>query len=99
MQLGDRGEWRSAEKSSVPEIAGDCGEIVAIGNRRVLIGVSSFRALAGHMLFAAHLDYLHDAACLKASPQARERHGLPCPKGNEYGQETGCWMLLHWWSV
>jgi hypothetical protein len=43
------------------------------------MGVSSCRALAVHMLFAAHLDYLHDATCLKASPQARERHGLPCP--------------------
>jgi len=95
MQLGDRGEWRSAEKSSVPEIADDCGKIVAIGSPRVLIGVSSSRALAGYMLFAAHLDYLHDATGLKASPQARERNSLTRPEGNEYGQETGCWMLLH----
>jgi hypothetical protein len=64
-------------------MADEDGEIVAIGNPRVLAGVSSSRALAEHVLLPAHLDDLHDRASLKALPQARERYGLPCPKGNE----------------
>jgi hypothetical protein len=76
-------------------MADDGGKIVAIGNRRAPIRVTTSRAHAGDMLFAAHLDNLHDGASLRASLRARERHGLPCPEGYEYGQKPGCWMLLH----
>jgi hypothetical protein len=48
------------------------------------------------MLFAAHLDDLHDRGSLMASLQARRRHSLPGTKGNKYGQEPSCWMLPHW---
>lgn len=68
---------------SVPEIVENNGEIVAIENPRVLIGVSSSCALAVDTLFAAHLDNLHDGGCLRASLQARKRCGLPRPKGNK----------------
>jgi hypothetical protein len=47
------------------------------------------------MLFAAHLENLHDGASFSPSLHAPERHGLPCPKGNEYHQKPGCWTLLH----
>jgi hypothetical protein len=61
----------------------DGGEIVAMGNLKILIYVCSSRALAGHVLLPAHLDNLHDRASLKALPQARQRYGLRRPKSNE----------------
>jgi hypothetical protein len=59
------------------------------------MGVSSRCALAVDMLLAAHLDNQHEGGCRRASPQARNRHALPSPKGNKHGKEPGCWMLLH----
>ena len=76
-------------------MADDGGEIVATGNRRNPIGVTSRRARAGDLLFAAYLGNLHDGASLAPSLHTRERHALPRPKGNEYGQKPSCWMLLH----
>jgi len=76
-------------------MADDGGEIVAIGNRRAPIGANSSRVRAGNVLFAALLGNLHDRASLAPSLQARERHGLPCPEDNKYGQKPGCRMLLH----
>jgi hypothetical protein len=68
MQLGDRRrEWRRSERLSVPKILNTKGEIVAIENPGVLIGVSSSVALAVDMLLAAHLDNQHDGGSLRAS--------------------------------
>jgi hypothetical protein len=70
MQLGDEGEWWSAQKSSAPEMADDREKIVAIGNPRALGGVSTSRALAADKLFAARPHNLLEGASLRASPQA-----------------------------
>jgi hypothetical protein len=94
-QLGDRGERGSSKESSAPKVADHDGEIVAIGSYITPLGVTSRRACAGDMLFAAHLGNLHDGASLTPSLHAGERHRLPCPEGKECGQKPGCRMLLH----
>ena len=66
-----------------------------MGNHRAAMGVTSSRVRTGDMLFAAHLENLHDGARFSPSPDAREWHRLPRAEGNEYRQKPRCWMLLH----
>jgi hypothetical protein len=76
-------------------MADDSQEIVAMGNYGTAVGVTSNLARPRDMLFAAHLDNLHQGTSLAPALQARERHALPRPEGNEYSQQRGCGMLLH----
>ena len=56
---------------SGPGAVDDLGEVVAVGNPCIRIGVFSNGALAVDVLFAALLGNLHDGRSFRASLQAR----------------------------